>query len=223
MDIRYVEQQFRSLVLDYDGYTADDNTLSSQTIYKYFLKARSRYYAQKISNRKRFNPISIQSLACITLKETDKNECPSTAPSGCMWRESEKPIPTFIKLVTVTNDIGTVNYEYVPWNRCKSIGRKRRPSANKGAYFTYKQVKDGFKLFVLDTFLENISLTMIADDPLEVIIFCDPDAVCNKLDQEVHTTQEELEVICKLAVADWANLQNLRAANRDERTNDKKD
>jgi hypothetical protein len=223
MNIRYVEQQFRSLVLDYDGYTADENTISLQTIYKFFLKARSRFYGQKISNRKRFNPISIQSLACIELKESDQNECPSTAPSGCTWRESIKAIPTPIKIITVTNDIGTVNYEYVPWNRCRSIGRKRRPAARKGCYFTHKQVKEGFKLFVVDDHLENISMTLIADDPLKAIIFCNPDAACDKAEQEVHTTQEELEVICKLAIADYAQLHGLRAANRDEQTNDKKD
>ena len=224
MIIRDLEQRFRSLVLDYDGYTADDNTISARSIYQMLLQARSRYYKQKKQNRQRFSPISIQPLDCVKLVSTDRSECPSTPISGCTWQKSVKALPTPIEIVTVTDDTGEVQFEFIPWNKCKSISTKRIKSARKGKYFTLKQTKSGLGLFVMnDLFLENVSVGMIAEDPLEAINFCDPTAECEPLEQEFHTTESEIEVILKLAVDMYVRLAQLRQANRDEQNNDKKD
>lgn len=224
MTIREIDQQFRSLVIDYDGFTADENTISARTIFTYFLQARSRYYKQKKQNKQRYSQLSIQNLDCVALKTSDKNQCPSTPPSGCTWQESVAELPIPIEVITVTNDTGDVNFQYMPWNKCKSISSKRVKSARKGKYFTLKQTKNGFKLFILnDSFLKNVSVGMIAENPLDAIFFCDPKAKCSPLEQEMHTTESELEVIMKLAIDSYVRLFQLRQANRDELNNDKKD
>jgi len=137
-------QQFRSYVSEYRTGISDDNIIPShKQVYDYFIDARSRYYEQMMSNGKRFNPTSIQSLPCITLEEVDQEECPSIPPSGCVWLKSDKPMPTALKVITVT--IGSQNLTYIPWNRCKSIGRKRIKSSRDKKYFTWKETKDGLR------------------------------------------------------------------------------
>lgn len=204
--IRETIFEFRKAESGRDGWTSDDTSLSDQYIYSLLNQARARYYKQKMANNQSFNAQSVQSMNCIELVEADKAQCPSTPPSGCIWLESTCELPTFIKVRSVTNDIGSDNYSYIAWNRANNIGGSRVKSSRKAKYYTYRNTSDGVKLYILNTeFMRNASMEVIADNPLEVTEFCNGYS-CEPMDQYFHTTRAEIEVIVKMAVDSYVRL-----------------
>lgn len=207
MTIRKAIYDFRA-IQDVSGYVSDDNGLADQYIYNLLLQSRSRFYRQKMQNGKMFSPQVYQSLHCVDLIEADKTQCPNNPPSGCIWLQSECTIPMFLKIKSVTNDIGSLNFSYISWNNASNIKTQRTKSSRKAKYYTFKATLTGVKLFVLnDIFVKSMSVEAILENPLEGIDFCGGnDAKCFTMEQDFFTDQDEFETILKIAVDSFSRI-----------------
>ena len=204
--IRETISEFRKSENGRTGYTSDDTALSDQYIYSMLNQARARYYKQKMANNQSFSAQSVQSLNCIELVEADKSQCPSTPPSGCIWLESTCELPTFIKVRSVTNDIGSDNYSYIAWNRAGSIGKSRVKASRDAKYYTYKNTSEGVKFYILNNeYMRFASMEVIGDSPLEVLEFCNGES-CKPMEEYMFSTRSEIEVIIKMAVDSYMRL-----------------
>ena len=91
------------------GPESDDfQILSNRYVYHLMKVARSLLLYQKLKDPLFNYRFSLQTLDCIKLIPTEKNECVEKLPSGCKWLKSEKPIPGTINdiITNVYNDRG---------------------------------------------------------------------------------------------------------------------
>lgn len=224
---RKVIEKFKHPPLDSSGFLTDDLAWSDESILRDLFEIRSLVVSELIDNGKSVSDQMIQTLNCVELKETDRNECPCNPASGCYWLKSVLPLPKFIKVLSVTGTSAHEKMErfsYIRWDRAQYISKSRTRAQREGLYWTIKDIGDSPYLYVYgNTFLERISISGLWENPTEVEAFpsCgqrDKNAVCNPLDVDFHT---DIKLIDKIIQIAWSKLLPVRQqAPTDIKNND---
>lgn len=191
--IGQVIDSFFHLSTDRTGFRSDDSAFTDLSIYSEILKARSAI-VKEISDRGLEIDIElIQNLHCVSLEEVDREECPTRPASGCVWLKSTKPIPNTIKIMSVTNSIGTLKFTFERWDRLSV--EKRLESAKKEPLYTFKNVGGDRYLYVYnnDT-IKNLQISAVFEDPIDPVEYCLGKRHCNPSELPIHTPQEILDL-----------------------------
>lgn len=155
----------------------------------------------------------VQTIPCVDLEEAKAEACPCPPPSGMRWLKSKKPLPRFIKLVSITNTLGDINMNYVEWTKIKYKVNSRVKSSRKAKYYTIRDTGEGSFLYILnDDFLKLVSVSGIYESPYDVLSFegCGEkqlEVICNPWDTPFYASSSTIDNICKLA---WQVLPTVR-------------
>ena len=90
------------------GPESDDGVLTNKYIYHLMKTIRSMLLYEKLRDPLFNYRLSLQTLECIELIPTEKNECSEKLDSGCKWLKSKNPLPETINdiITKVYNDRG---------------------------------------------------------------------------------------------------------------------
>lgn len=206
MTNREVIALWRHFAADKTGSISVQNSYSPKALLEYIKIERSGVIRDYIEKGKTLpNQIS-QTISCVKLKDCDLNECPFTPASGCTWLKTECQIPYFISLTSVSAGIGSniKTFDYVDWDKFQY----KKKSRESGNLYTTKDVGNGTYIYLYDElFLESITFVGIAEDPTEVISFCDKSCECDILDRESYISKE---ILREIYLNTWGTLQTVR-------------
>jgi hypothetical protein len=144
MTIREIISGIR-VVID-KGYPSDDSPFTNQYFYHLMKIYRGVLLNEKLKDPSYNYILNLQTLDCIKLVSTEKNECCEKLPSGCKWLKSVNKIPNTINdlIYKVYNDRGDT-YTRVSSESSKSFKRYGFGETNDYKYL----IKNGV-LFVPD-------------------------------------------------------------------------
>jgi hypothetical protein len=144
MTIREIISGIR-VVID-KGNPSDDSPFTNQYFYHLMKIYRGVLLNEKLKDPTYNYVLNLQTLECIELTATEKNECCEKLPSGCKWLKSKKKIPNTINdlIYKVYNDRGD-SYTRIASESSKSFKRYGFGQTNDYKYL----IKNGF-LYVPD-------------------------------------------------------------------------
>jgi len=144
MTIREIISGIR-VVID-KGNPSDDSPFTNQYFYHLMKIYRGVLLNEKLKDPTYNYVLNLQTLECIELIATEKNECCEKLPSGCKWLKSKTKIPNTINdlIYKVYNDRGD-NYTRIASESSKSFKRYGFGQTNDYKYL----IKNGF-LYVPD-------------------------------------------------------------------------
>lgn len=193
------------------GDLSDDNTESSFAIYNALLKSRATILSQALTLGVKISEESYQVLPCIELVEVDRVECPFIPASGCTWLKSTCPLPDFIKIQSISRQLGD-GYSHVRWDKVKEKVGGRLKSAAKERFYSLRTIGNDTYLYIYnDETIKSITVTAIFEDPMEAALYCgvNEEAKCNPMDTSFHTPQVFIDNIIKQT---WDSTIRVRAA-----------
>lgn len=194
--IREVLNQWVQYGVDKTGYVSDENPISYKSILRDLLDIRADEIRNALSAKVELSELMVETIDCIELKEVDRAECVCAAASGCYWLKSKKPIPAFLKIISVTGIVaGEENprYTFIKWDRFQYIPQARNVTEANGRYWTIRETGDGAYIYIYgDRFIESIAISGIWENPIEVETFpkcgkVDEEALCNPFDVDFFT------------------------------------
>jgi hypothetical protein len=144
MTIREIISGIR-VVID-KGNPSDDSPFTNQYFYHLMKIYRGVLLNEKLKDPTYNYVLNLQTLECIELVATEKNECCEKLPSGCKWLKSKTKIPNTINdlIYKVYNDRGD-SYTRIASESSKSFKRYGFGQTNDYKYL----IKNGF-LYVPD-------------------------------------------------------------------------
>jgi hypothetical protein len=144
MTIREIISGIR-VVID-KGNPSDDSPFTNQYFYHLMKIYRGVLLNEKLKDPTYNYVLNLQTLECIELIATEKNECCEKLPSGCKWLKSKNKIPNTINdlIYKVYNDRGDA-YTRIASESSKSFKRYGFGQTNDYKYL----IKNGF-LYVPD-------------------------------------------------------------------------
>jgi hypothetical protein len=144
MTIREIISGIR-VVID-KGNPSDDSPFTNQYFYHLMKIYRGVLLNEKLKDPTYNYVLNLQTLECIELIATEKNECCEKLPSGCKWLKSKTKIPNTINdlIYKVYNDRGDA-YTRIASESSKSFKRYGFGQTNDYKYL----IKNGF-LYVPD-------------------------------------------------------------------------
>jgi hypothetical protein len=144
MTIREIISGIR-VVID-KGNPSDDSPFTNQYFYHLMKIYRGVLLNEKLKDPTYNYVLNLQTLECIELVATEKNECCEKLPSGCKWLKSKTKIPNTINdlIYKVYNDRGDA-YTRIASESSKSFKRYGFGQTNDYKYL----IKNGF-LYVPD-------------------------------------------------------------------------
>jgi hypothetical protein len=144
MTIREIISGIR-VVID-KGNPSDDSPFTNQYFYHLMKIYRGVLLNEKLKDPTYNYVLNLQTLECIELIATEKNECCEKLPSGCKWLKSKTKIPNTINdlIYKVYNDRGDT-YTRIASESSKSFKRYGFGQTNDYKYL----IKNGF-LYVPD-------------------------------------------------------------------------
>jgi hypothetical protein len=224
---RAIVEKFKHNAVDQSGFVSDDDTWSDEFLIKEFLDLRTLLTKQYLAAGKSCSTKMVQTLGCVKVTEEDRSTCPCSIPSGCYWLKSEKPIPSFIKILSVTSTIvhgDMLRFSPIGWDKLQYIPNSRSNFAKKGKYWTTRDTGNGTFLYLYgDRDLQEIQVTGIFENPMEVAVYpscglVDKKALCNPLDVDFHTDRE---LVTQILDSAYQRLIAVRSsAKEDVKNND---
>lgn len=144
MTIREIISGLR-VVID-KGLPTDDSAFTNQYFYHLMKIYRGVLLNEKLKDPTYNYVLNMQTLECIELVATEKNECCEKLPSGCKWLKSKNKIPNTINdlIYKVYNDRGD-SYTRIASESSKSFKRYGFGQTNDYKYL----IKNGY-LYVPD-------------------------------------------------------------------------
>jgi hypothetical protein len=177
MTIREIISGIR-VVID-KGLPTDDSAFTNQYFYHLMKIYRGVLLNEKLKDPTYNYVLNCQTLECIELVATEKNECCEKLPSGCKWLKSKNKIPNPINdlIYKVYNDRGDI-YTRVTSESAKSFKRYGFGETNDYKYL----IKNGF-LYVPDLSSPKwVKIDGLFYDDSAVKSTCGP--ICNLLDTD---------------------------------------
>lgn len=224
---RSLIEKFKHNAADQSGFITDDDTWSDEFLIREFLDLRTLLTKELISAGKTVSTHMMQTLGCVKVKEEDRSSCPCSVPSGCYWLRSEKPIPSFIKLSSVSSTIvhgDMIRFSPIFWDKLQYIPNSRSNFAKKSKYWTTRDTGEGTYLYLYgDRDLEEVQVTGIFENPMEVAMYpscgkVDEKALCFPLDVNFHTDRDMVPKIMELAYQKLISVRS--SAKEDIKNND---
>jgi hypothetical protein len=192
--IGQVIDSFFHLATDMTGFRSDDSSFTDLSVYSEILKSRSAIVKEIDSRGFEIDIDLVQNLHCIELIEIDREECPTRPASGCVWLKSVKPIPDTIKILSVTNSIGTLKFIHERWDRLSV--EKRLPSGQAQPLYTFKNVGGERYLYIYNNeTIKNIQISAVFENPIDPVEFCSGKRHCNPYELSIHTPQDMVDNI----------------------------
>lgn len=190
---------------------SDASGWSIRLVYKYLLGYRNKLLFEKL--RDKTYPISTLNsyvIPCIKLDDVSVTECPCSPKSNFTFKRSVYPIPNFIgNINSVNGGNRTPLFDYVEWDKFKYKLSSRFQAERDKPYWTIKRTKvnnvDGNYLYLYnDEFKENITISIIPTDPLDVYNYPSCDGQINKcfdpLDKEFIIDQQLIPLMYDMAL-----------------------
>jgi hypothetical protein len=191
---------FFHLATDITGFRSDDSAFTDLSVYSEILKSRSAIIKEIDSRNLELDIELIQNLTCIELEEVDREECPTRTPSGCVWLRSKKPIPDTIKILSVTNGIGTLKFTHERWDRL-SVEKRLHSSQNQPLYtFRNKGGEKYLYIFNNET-IKNVHISAVFENPIDPVEFCLGKRHCNPSELSIHTPQHIADMVLQRVYA----------------------
>ncbi len=212
---RQIIQSFIHLLTDRGGPVSSDSSLSEELLYYHILRFRARLLTQKLRERGySLSKFNYQTISCIPLDEVDLSECPCAPLSGCTWRKTRYPIPSIIKLQSVTSITGNIKYDYLQWDNFEDLKNSRIDAEKRTPYYSFKNTGEGTHLYLHnDDHKSFIQLTAIFEDPNNAYNFPDcktgkTDPCFSPLDSEFILDPDLLSLVYDLAYNSLFRAQN---------------
>ncbi|MBP8762315.1 MAG: hypothetical protein KBH21_00515 [Acetoanaerobium sp.] len=201
MKVREFIGLFRHFIEDKTGYTSDDTSYSDLALWEQLISTRAGVIRNLQKAKFKFGDRMFQTLPCIMLEEVDANECGIIPPSGCKILKSTCPIPSFLILNSVVNQLGTEHFDIVRWDMLDGKLQSRVESVRNSSYAAIRNINNNNFLYIFNNIhLRNIVVTAIAEDPVEFAHFCgDVDSKCNPLELDIATDVEIQDLILRTA------------------------
>lgn len=166
--------QVRELIADATGKISDETAWSSRLILERLYSIRAQLLQLKHNANQEINQFNLQIIPCIELVKADAHECPCAPPTGCVWRKTKHPIPSFIKMVSLTSIDGRINYDFVPWTRIGYKLNSFEETDRKRAYYTFKSTQKGIYAYLVnDEHKKFVTPTGIFEDPIQIQLYPD--------------------------------------------------
>lgn len=220
MSIRDIISRFRHFGEDATGYVSDDTSYSDFAIYDQLVTARAVITTDRFkAGKEYFSDSMFQTLTCVMFEEVDSNECGLIPQSGCKILKSTCPIPNTIRLVSVTNQLGSSTFDIIRWDQADGKLNSRIESIRKSTFASIRTIgKDQYLYLLNNENLKNAVVVAIFEDPVKAAQFCgDQEALCNPLDLDFHTDYKLIDPILKYT---WDTVVNVRKAARPDIIND---
>ena len=166
--------QVRELIGDATGKISDETAWSSRLILDRLYSIRAQLLQQKHLANLEINQFNLQIIPCIPLEKADTHECPCAPPTGCVWRRTKYPIPSFIKMVSMSSIDGSINYDFVAWNRVSHKLNSFEETDRRRPYYTFKSTQGGIYAYLInDEHKKYVTPTGIFEDPIQVQLYPD--------------------------------------------------
>jgi len=197
---------------DRTGFRSDDSAYSRLSLYHEFIRTRHGVLEDLIKNNQQLDQDFIQELKCVDLEEVDMNECPTRPESGCVWLRSTTPIPDYIKIISVTNPIGSMHFGYRRWDLVTKP--RRLESSNNDSFYTIKN-KDGEKyLYVYNNqTIKALYINAVFIDPIDPVEYCLKRRHCNPFELNISTPEYITEVCTQRVQQKFLSLRQGAGAN----------
>lgn len=209
------------------GFLSDDNPYSKKALAFHLMDARASTIRDYIRAEETIPEEMKQYLNCVKMHAADRNECPGQPPSGCIWLKSEKPLPKFIKMYSVSNTLGTKQFDPLDWGRYKDVSESRIKSQARGDYYTLKNTSKGVFLYIHtqtpeQEMLKNVTVSGIFENPIEAALSDEcvenkESILCNPMDVDFYTCAEMRDSIFDKV---WNRLTQLRSRTIVDENND---
>lgn len=157
-------------ILSGSGFISDDSQFPSRRILSRLKAILSQLKHRNLAKGIEFQPEEIFTLDCIELTEVDRVSCPTIPPSGLTWKKSINPIPSFIKLISVTDILGSTSLPVIMWDKLTAHTKSRVKEVAKSPIATFRNFGDGTYLYAL-TPNKIISATIVPDDYAKAVLF----------------------------------------------------
>lgn len=186
------------------GKLSFDKEWSYRLIYYYFKIYRARLLWERKQKKQPHSRQVIQTIPCVSLIQIDMNECPCKPETGCFFLKSKYAIPKSIfgNYISVTSTLGNKTYDYVRWDTFSDVINSYIKAERTKPYYTIKDFGMSSFLYIYsDNNKEQVAITLIADDPLEVIGFpnCDKENhICNPMDELFPVEAESIPIIYEM-------------------------
>lgn len=164
------------------GVQSKDSRLTSRHIYSAILSARSTLLSQMSAKGQKIGNWAYQLLPCVELVKAQVHECPCIPAVGCSILRTREKIPKPITdlekhMIKFVSDVyGDMRFDEDSFENTKySVGNKY--TANKPSYFPH----NGYLFITVRKELKAITISMLANDPIEVYAFpsiCDECPPC---------------------------------------------
>lgn len=229
--IREAVSNFMHLVGDFSGSPSDDHIWSLRNIAQSLIENRAIAARNAIRAGEGISQDMVQTLPCVKLALVDKQECPCAPATGCLWLKTEVPIPTFVKILSVSTIDGSIQFSKKDWTNLSRINKSRITSAINKRYYVLKEHKGKTFLYIhsLDTdnlLLKSLTVTGVASDIIGAATYpvcgsTDLELECKPLDLPFYTSEELRELIFRATIS--ALLPAKSAAISDTLNNDRAD
>lgn len=172
------------------GFISDDDAFPPRRILWELKTIIAVIKRRRVTQKKRLANHDIVTLDCVELTTVDQIECPTIPPSGLQWAKSVAPLPRYIKLIDITTILGNEAITLVDWTKVRARQASRNLAIQRKPIATVKSVGDKLYLYILNTGLESVAVTMVPEDYYEAVSFprcgeLNQRIVCNPLDVEV--------------------------------------
>lgn len=216
--VREYITDFRHIGEDQTGYQSDDTSYSDQAIWARMVQSR----ATVIKNLPKNTTLSdnmFQTLTCVMFEEVDANECDLIPPSGCAIMKSTCELPTILRLISVTSQLGNETYDIVRWDQIQGKLNSRIESVQKATYVSIRNLNGKQYIYLINNpHRVNAVVVAIAEDPVKFAQFCgDKDANCNPLELDIHTDAALQDIVLKMT---WDSILGVRRGAKVDIVND---
>lgn len=144
-------------------------------------------------------------LDCIKLEEVDRVSCPTIPPSGLVWKKSINPIPSFIKIISVTDILANTTIPVLVWDKLTYHSKSRIKRISTSPAATFRSTNNGTYLYVLTT-NTVISATVVPMDYMDYALLprCDESSkfICDFWDIPIGCSDTLLSEAIQFLVTD---------------------
>lgn len=216
--VREIIYRFRHFGEDPTGYTTDETSYSDLAIYDDLITSRATIIKDR-DKKQGFPQEMFYTFPCVTLEETDANECGLTPPSGCKIQKSSCKLPKFLKIRGVTSTLGNIKFDIVSWDALQAKLDNPIKSIATAPYAALRAFGGEINLYILnDSYIKNVTVEAIPEDVVEAAQFCgNKEAICNPLDVQWGTSAALTNPILKMT---WDTVLRTRAAAKPDIIND---
>lgn len=152
------------------GAISDDSSYPNRRLLSKLKGVLSMLKHRNLAKNMEFDNQSIFTYDCISLEELDRVSCPTIPPSGITWKRSVKPIPSFIKLFSVTDILGGTSLPVIGWDKLTAHSKSRIKSVADLPVATFRNYDDGVYLYAL-TPNSVIAATVVPTDYADAVLF----------------------------------------------------